>query len=296
MKMTDHSAWRRVLAEQFAEGYRGLPGVRAVLLAGSVARGFADRYSDIELTVFWNGPPPERLRRHAAEAGGGIMVQAHSFDPDNDEWADDITLSGVEIQASHRTVDGTERWLADVVTGFDPDLAKQDLIALIRSGVPVHDADLVRSWQERTEVYPRKLAIAMVRAHLDFRSAWQRRKLLDRRELLPLYTDLVDSARNIVLVLFGLNYRYFPHLGFKWLPHDIAALTSTPANLTTRLNTTFTASPQDAVRAIDSLIEETLTLAGASLPEAGANEELTLFRQTRPVWDGSPLDQPTQVI
>jgi hypothetical protein len=293
MDSHSHSRWRRALAEGFAVGYRGLPGVRAVLLTGSVARGLADRYSDVELAVFWDDPPSDGLRRQAAQVGGGVLVACHEHDEDNDEWADDVLVSGVEVQASHRTVAATERWLADVTTGFDPDLVKQDLIALIRYGVPLHGADLIRSWQRRTADYPPALGLAMVRAHLDFRSAWQRRKLLDRGELVPLYADLVDTARNVVLVLLGLNRVYFPHLGFKWIPRLVDELTDAPAELAARLDAVFTAQPHEAVRTADALIEETLRLVRSRLPQAGAAEELALFRAGRPVWDGPPAAADT---
>lgn len=213
------SGWRRELAERFAAGYRGLAGVRAVLLSGSVARGLADRWSDIELMVFWDGEPSEAARREAISHGGGTLVTAWEFDEDNAEWSDDVLLDGVEVQVSHRVVAVTEGWLADVTSAADPDLVKQDLVALIRFGVPMLGLDVIGRWRRQTAEYPPELALAMVQAHLSFRSGWQRRKLLDRGDLLPLYADLVDTARNVVLVLLGLNRVYFPHLGFKWL-HD----------------------------------------------------------------------------
>jgi hypothetical protein len=286
--MTEHSRWRRALAERYAAGYPHLPGVRAVVLAGSVARGIADRYSDIELMVFWDGPPEEPLRRRAAEAGGGTVAACHGYDPDNDEWADDVLVSGVEVQVSHRTVAGTERWLADVLDRADPDLVKQDLIALIEHGVALSGAELVQAWQRRVAHYPAPLALAMVRAHLDFGSAWQRRKLADRGELLPLYDDLTATVRNVLLVLLGLNRVYFPHLGFKWMHRLATRLPVAPADLASRLDAVLTAPPETAVPVADALITETLTLVAAHLPDAGAAEELALFRQERPVWDTAP--------
>jgi hypothetical protein len=128
----------------------------------------------------------------------------------------------------------------------------------------------------------------MVRAHLDFRSRWQRRKLLERGDLVPLYADLVDTARNVVLVLLGLNRTYFPHLGFKWLPRTTAGLDDAPPELAERLGLLFTATPAEAVAVADALIEETLVLVEARMPGVGAAAELALVRQERPVWDGPP--------
>ncbi len=92
--MNVDSRWRWRLAERYATGYRGLPGLRAVLLTGSVARGWADRYSDVELMVCWDGPPPTELRRYAAEAGRATVETLHGYDPDNAEWADDLLVDG----------------------------------------------------------------------------------------------------------------------------------------------------------------------------------------------------------
>ena len=282
------SQWRRELAEEFAAGYRERPGVRSVLLSGSVARGTADRYSDIELLVVWSGPPGDDVRPAAVAAGGGQLVTAYEYDDENAEWSDDVLHSGVEIQVSHRTEAATGQWITDVTAGFDPDLTKQDLIALIRTGVPLAGAGLIDEWRRQADDYPAPLGDAMIRAHLAFRSAWQRRKLLDRQDLIPLYADLVDTARNVVLVLLGLNHTYFPHLGFKWVPALAASLAEAPPGLGDRLATLFTAAPAEAVRAADALIEETLELVAARRPEVGAAEELILVRQTRPVWAAPP--------
>jgi hypothetical protein len=271
---------RRTLAERFATGYHDLPGVRAVLLAGSVARGCADRWSDIELMVFWDGPPPEPLRRQAAQAGG-VVQTLYGYDADNDEWADDVLVSGIEVQVSHRTTAGTEAWLADVTAGFDPDLVKQDLIALIRYGVALSGGELVGQWRRRTDGYPGPLRLAMVREHLDFGSAWQRAKLLARGELLPLYSDLVGVLRRIVLVLLGLNGVWFPHLGFKWL--GALDLPLAPPDLVARIDAVLTGEPGAAVRDLDALAGETLELVAEHLPEAGAAEVLAALRRRRPV-------------
>ena len=55
--MNEASRWRSTLAQQIAPHYHANPKVRAVALAGSVALGYADRSSDIDLSVFWAAPP-----------------------------------------------------------------------------------------------------------------------------------------------------------------------------------------------------------------------------------------------
>jgi hypothetical protein len=272
---------RRAIAERVAAECAACAGVRAVLLSGSVARGLDDDWSDIELMVFWDGEPTESSRR-----GLPGLQTCWEYDEDNDEWADDLLVGGVEAQVSHKTVAGAESWIAACVEAADPDLTKQDFVALVRYGVPLHGSELIAAWRSATDHYPDALRLAMVKEHLNFRSDWHRRKLLDRGELLPLYTDLLDSARNVYLVLLGLNGVWFPHLGFKWLRQTAAGLTVAPPDLAARLDTVFAGAPGVAVRAVGELIAETLSLVEERLPETGAAEELAQVRTDRPGGNG----------
>ena len=47
------SQWRAALARQVAPFIAANPDVQAIMLAGSTSRGNADRYSDVEIGVFW---------------------------------------------------------------------------------------------------------------------------------------------------------------------------------------------------------------------------------------------------
>lgn len=52
--MNEASRWKLVLARRIADAYSPNPKVASVLLGGSVPRGFADRYPDLEIYVFWH--------------------------------------------------------------------------------------------------------------------------------------------------------------------------------------------------------------------------------------------------
>lgn len=60
--MNAASQWRHTIAKRLAPIYAANPHVAAVLVGGSTARGHADRYSDIELGVFWHQPPTDAER------------------------------------------------------------------------------------------------------------------------------------------------------------------------------------------------------------------------------------------
>ena len=58
----------RQVAAYIASVYATHPAVRAVLLGGSIARGWGDRYSDLEIGVFWQEPPADQDRKDALHA------------------------------------------------------------------------------------------------------------------------------------------------------------------------------------------------------------------------------------
>lgn len=279
------SAWRLALAERIAPAYAALPGVRAVLLAGSVARGWADRYSDIEMTLVWDTAPTDDARRDVA-AQVGTLVNLYPYDDVNAEWSDDVRVAGVEFQVSHRLVTEIEQWLADVVEGYDSALVKQDLIAIIQYARPLHGHDLIAAWRATVADYPDGLAEAMVREHLGFRSRWVRQKLLYRDDRLLLYDDFVQAEKAILLSLIGLNRVYLPHLGFRWMDRLAADLPLAPPDLAARLAAVFRLPPVEAVATLDALIDATISLVETHLPQVDVRDVRADFEATRPLVDG----------
>ena len=61
--VTDAARWRRQVVRPLLDWYAALDGVDAVMLGGSTARGDADRWSDVEVGVFWERPPTAAQRR-----------------------------------------------------------------------------------------------------------------------------------------------------------------------------------------------------------------------------------------
>lgn len=59
--MNPHVRWRLDVARRFATRLQGLCGLEAVAVLGSVARGYGDQYSDLELMLMWERPPGPRL-------------------------------------------------------------------------------------------------------------------------------------------------------------------------------------------------------------------------------------------
>ena len=72
--MDEDCLWRQALAQQIAVHYSADPKVMTVIVGGSVARGCADRFSDIDLAVFWTESPTAKARRAIIKLTGGERV------------------------------------------------------------------------------------------------------------------------------------------------------------------------------------------------------------------------------
>ena len=78
--MNEASRLRLVMARKIVPVYMQNGRVRAVLVAGSVARGFADAYSDVEIGVFWEEFSSEGELRRAMEQAAGTLWELDPFE------------------------------------------------------------------------------------------------------------------------------------------------------------------------------------------------------------------------
>lgn len=82
-RATERTAALWAVAKEMAGHYGPCPGVRAVLLGGSVSRGWADRWSDIELVVCWETMPSPDAMSSLATSLGVAGRRVFPFDPES---------------------------------------------------------------------------------------------------------------------------------------------------------------------------------------------------------------------
>jgi predicted nucleotidyltransferase len=209
--MNEESTRRLALAQQLAPYYCANPKVTAVAVTESVARGDADRFSDIDLAVFWSLAPTEEERGEIIKRAEGKHEQ---FVPKNRNEvcrSESYEVCGLAIDVRHFEVESAERILAEVLEHCDPSLSKQLHLAALLTALPLSDPSAVLNhWQSRATAYPRGLSMAMVRAHLGFRPGWELEMLAERNDLLTLYESFCAIEKQVLLVLMGLNRLYYP--------------------------------------------------------------------------------------
>jgi hypothetical protein len=293
------SQWRYTLVQQLAPIYAANPHVAAVILGGSTARGHADRYSDIELGVFWHHPPTDADRHSAANSITGDLVRLYPYDPTEEVWCDDFMLgrahpnqpkSGVLVEVVHSTTDFLNRTFDTVLQHYNPDPLKQNLIAGVVDGVPLHNNELVQRWKVRAANYPDDLAIAVVKRYAVIDHFWRWEMWLARSgNLMMLYQSFAQVQQQLLHVLLGLNRVYY--FGFKWLDVVSERLAHKPVDLLQRLRQVYQLEPAQGALELARLVEETYDLLEKQLPEIDVAWLQTVFRYRRPVWEQAPLSE-----
>ena len=298
--MNSASRWRLALARRVAAAYAANPSVAAVIVGGSTARGHADRYSDIEIGVFWHQPPTDEDRLTAARAAveviGGDVPRLYPYDPVGEVWEDDLFMghstsgqpaTGVLVEIPHYTVDFIERVLDDVLERYDPSDLKQSLLAAIISGIPLHGEALIEGWRSRAATYPRELAVAVVQRHAQIDHFWRTDMFLERgNNLMLLYDTLVQVSKKLLYVLLALNRTYYS--GLKWPHLQVNGLQIAPSDFYVRLAGVFQSEPRTAALELQTLVEEVYTLIEREMPEVDVDWLRGVFRWRRQPWDGPP--------
>jgi hypothetical protein len=286
--MNEASRWRLALVREIAPIYTNNAKVQAVIVGGSVARGCADRYSDVEIGVFWSEHPSDAEFEAGMRQARGERWELDPYSDEDDVHYEEYEVSGLKIDLRHMTVARMDRVVTAVVDQFDTSEERQQIIWAMQHGIALAGSERVREWQERVREYPPELAQAMVEKHMTFDPWWPVEMYARRGDLLLVYEAFSDALRRIAGVLCGLNRRYSP--GLKWLDRTIGEMPLCPPDLAVRIKQTFRGEPISAAEQMRQLIEETLSLVEEQLPEVNVRQARESFRYCRPALDEMPAD------
>lgn len=259
--MDEEVRWRYVFARELVGALPPFPALRAVVVGGSVARGYSDAYSDVELLLFWERGPDPTARQAILNAW-----QADHRLPAADRGHDSALLvRGVPVDLWQRTVADQEAALDRVLVAHSRDLAANAELDTIRTALPLRGEALVRDWQARATDYPEALALGFLREQLPHFHLRQLGLAAVRDNPTAFYHTLSDVQCVLFLVLLALNGAYFPT--FKWLYRRLDELSVAPPAVAARLRRMFRESPPVAAAQLRTVLLETLALVEERYPQ-----------------------------
>ncbi|MBW4539529.1 MAG: hypothetical protein KME43_10355 [Myxacorys chilensis ATA2-1-KO14] len=270
--MTDRTQYLLELAKRNVKAYIANPKTKAVMVAGSVAEGLCDEYSDCDVMLYYDELPSEEELHLARQQNHGSELIGILGDRQNGAFGESFLMDGIEFQFAHATIAQWEQEMATVLEEFDVPSPITKMLYGTSIGIPLYGEALIQQWKAKVVNYPDGLAQTMVEHYLKFFAIWgMQEKLAKRDTTLWYYQILLESAQNLLGVLSGLNHLYYSTFQFKRMSRFIEQMEIAPENLASRLEGLFRHEAAVAVNELESLVRETVELVKIHMPQVNTS-------------------------
>ncbi len=271
------------LVSSLARRLAAIPGIRAVVLGGSYARGRARPGSDIDLGLLYTEAAPfaiDRVRELAEAVNdhpGPVVSGFYEWGPwvNGGAW---LTVGGQRVDFLYRSLEHLERVIADAEAGrYELHYAQQPPFGFFSATylgevavcVPLDDPDdRLGPLKRRVAAYPEALRRAVVQDYL-----WMAQlglgafapKFAARGDVYGTAAALTCVVNQLVLALFALN-RAYP-LNDKTALAEVAEFARAPREFGPRVHGTLAhlgASPAELTTAVAAIADLARECAGLS--------------------------------
>jgi len=272
--MKQLSPEQRELVSSLAKRLGAIRGMKAVVLAGSHARGRAQPGSDIDLGLFYSEAAPFSIQsiRELAEAvndtAGPVVTDFYGWGPwvNGGAW---LTIGGQRVDFVYRSLEHVERVIAEAEAGrYEVDYAQQPpfgffsgtYLGEVAVCIPLVDPEArLDPLKRRVAEYPEALRKSVVLDCLwqaEFALAAFAPKFAARSDTYGTAACLTRALNQLVLALFALNRKY--PINDKTALVEIAEFERAPREFGPRLQKTLAdlgASPTELAAAVESIAQ-----------------------------------------
>ena len=189
-----------------------------------------------------------------------------------------FSVDGIEVQIGYSTLAQLSADIEQLVVRHDPDTPNHKLAEGTLKAVPLAGAAQLAALRARLVPFPPALARAMVRHGLATPIPWRAiTQLLHRDAALWCREIQIEACYRLLLVLCGLNGRYFTRFQVKRMHRLAAQLALAPPALADRIEALLLAPPREAFVQLHALEGEVLELVAEAFPDIA----LDTLRQRR---------------
>lgn len=258
---------RVAIAQRVADAHRGIDDASLLsFVSGSTVDNLADARSDVDMSVVFAALPEEAVLRDACRRAGGEWFWSQGDVSEGLVVA--FRVDGIEVQIGYNSEATLTADLDEVLVRHNPDTPNHKLAEGVLKALPLAGAERLAALQQRLAAFPPALGRAMVAHGLKAPLSWRGAAQLLHRDAALWCRDIqVDACYRQLLVLCGLNGRYFTRFQVKRVHRLAAGLAFAPPGLADRIETLLMAAPHDAFAALHALEGEVLDLVAQRLPD-----------------------------
>ena len=240
--------------------------IRAAIVTGSAAKGYADDNSDIDTLISLNKTVTQKqfdnIVESARESGGDLY---HGTPKQG--FAVYYYINGIKCDFGIGKYSETEELIKQMLKKPEIDLTKHLMISGFIDCYVLYGKEWVNKWRSKAEKFPKELQVIMVNHFRRFHPFWVIDKMaVERNDTLFYFESLVEITGNIAGILCGLNRMYHPGK-LKGLEYTVKKMKIKPVNFFKRYNAVFSSGRKNAVKELYKLVKETLDLTDKHLPE-----------------------------
>ncbi len=286
---TPQSEYLLRLGRTILSPYTLLPNARAAMITGSAAEGVSDHYSDLDMTVYYEGELPSEETLAAIREGHGAPERAWLLGERADgNIAEAYELDGVQAQIGHATIAAWENDIGEVLDRWNADTPLHKAMSGTLECVAVHGEALIGRWKARIRAYPEGLARAMVEKRLAIFPVWYVQDALDGRDATLWHFQIrVETAYALLGILAGLNRLYFTTFQLKKMRRFVEQMQVKPERLAERVEDLFQQTPATAAKSLEALTGEVLALVAREMPDVDIARTQRRVGGRRPRWEYS---------
>jgi predicted nucleotidyltransferase len=248
---------QRDLVSSLVTHLGAIPGIRAVVLGGSHARGHARPESDIDLGILYSEVAPfsiaslRELAEGLNDTTSPVVTDFYGWGPwvNGGAW---LTIRGQRVDFIYRSIEHLDRVISESQSGrYEVDYTQQPpfgffsltYLGEIAVCVPLFDPDgRVELLKQRVVAFPEALRRAMVQDYLwqaEFALVAFAPKVANRGDAFGTASCLSRAVNQLVLVLFVLNRRYL--INDKTALAEVEEFEQAPREFAQRVQQAFSA-------------------------------------------------------
>ncbi|MFN3239658.1 MAG: hypothetical protein ACE37D_21760 [Pseudomonadales bacterium] len=283
--MTEESDYLIEVARKISLPYQELPGMVAAMITGSAAKGLADNYSDIDMTMYWQALPEDQVLANIMQQYGASERTWFLGNRDDGSFAEAYQYEGIEIQIGHTTTAAWEAAMDSVLIDHECGTPTHKALEGTLNCIPFFGEVHIESWQQRIADYPDELARAMIQHHMKIMPVWGLQHHFASRDAQLWLAQLFSEATfNILGLLAGLNKLYFTDFQFKRTRYFINQMSIKPALLATRLEQLLTGEVGHRGEILRQLVNECAELVSRHYPDIDIKPLTRRLDWTQPHW------------